>query len=252
MNDTHFDQHQQSPEEVLNDAVSAIKSDLGRADDAAQCLALACIANMGGTKLAGPLATSVQRLLVAQDSHVCVRKKAALCLLRLFRTNPECMVHSEWADRLATLLEQRHLGVLTSSMSLLLGLASRAPSEYQGLVPYVIHNLHALAVGSGESSGVAGLATGGGSVRCRADYLYYHTPSPWLQVKLLKFLQFFGIPEERAQALRLNAVLTKILGSQGANTESVNKSNADHAVLVTVVSFFGAHPHMHPHAAILC
>jgi AP-2 complex subunit alpha len=81
--------HQKSPEELLTTVFDAIKTDLTRHDDTAQCLALACIANMDGTAVAPQVASSVQRLLVNQDSHVCVKKKAALCLLRLFRTNPE-------------------------------------------------------------------------------------------------------------------------------------------------------------------
>lgn len=73
----------------MNTVIGAIKQDLARHDDAAQCLALACIANMSGNTIASQVAASVQRLLVSQESHVCVKKKASLCLLRLFRTNPE-------------------------------------------------------------------------------------------------------------------------------------------------------------------
>jgi len=95
--------------------------------------------------------SQVKRLLVAQDSHAAVKKKAALCLLRLFRTNPECVVHSEWSDRLASLMGTRHTGVLTSVMSLVLGLASRAPMDYSGLVPHAVRNLHALVVRGKEN-----------------------------------------------------------------------------------------------------
>jgi hypothetical protein len=225
----------QAPQDLMDTVISAIKQDLGRPDDGAQSLALACIANMGGQSLAGPLADGVnqskhvnackrkrhntaltkstimadtshapnsiyncregqifvevasaqnclnlhknrifrsslppslppsftldstqptltsppfqvKRLLVAQDSHAAVKKKAALCLLRLYRTNPECVVHLEWCDRLASLMSTRHTGVLTSVMSLVLGLASRAPMDYGGLVPHAIRNLHALVV----------------------------------------------------------------------------------------------------------
>jgi AP-2 complex subunit alpha len=216
----------ESPEDLMTTVVSAIKQDLARHDDAAQCLALACIANMSGTTVAPQVASSVQRLLVAQDSHVCVKKKAALCLLRLFRTNPECVVHKEWAPRLSSLLEQRHLGVLMSVMSLVLGLASRSPSDYEGLCPYVIHNLHALVIGDTMT---------GKANRCRSDYYYYSTPAPWLQVKLLKFLQYYGVPSDKTQASTLNAVLGRIIASTGAS-ESVNKSNADHALLFEAVN----------------
>ena len=43
-----------------------------------------------------------QRLLVARDTDAVVRKKAALCLLKLFRTNPDNVTHSEWAPQVCT------------------------------------------------------------------------------------------------------------------------------------------------------
>jgi hypothetical protein len=50
----------QAPPELMDTVVGAIKQDLGRTDDGAQCLALACIANMGGPALAGALADGVR------------------------------------------------------------------------------------------------------------------------------------------------------------------------------------------------
>lgn len=208
--------------EMLTLVINSIKNDLSQpaADDAVQALALACIANMGGTGLAEALTRDVVRLLTMPNSDPCVRKKAALCLLRLFRTNPECITHGEWADKLSALLTQPHLGVLTSAMSLLLGLASRSPGDYEGLVPYVIQNLSRLVTNRSQ---------------CRTDYLYYNTPSPWLQVKLLKFLQYYPAPTDQTQVTRLNEVLNKIITKTDAS-ESVNKSNADHSVLFESVN----------------
>lgn len=54
--------------------------------------------------------------------------------------------------RQARLLENKNLGVVTSVMSLLMGLASRSPGNYEGLVPHVIHLLTRLV--SGESTEV--------------------------------------------------------------------------------------------------
>lgn len=45
---------------------------------------------------------SAQRLLVARDTDAVVRKKAALCLLKLFRTNPDNVTHSDWAPQVCT------------------------------------------------------------------------------------------------------------------------------------------------------
>ena len=67
----------------------------------------------------------------------------------------------------AHLLEERHLGVLLSTMSLLIALASKSPVDYEICVPYVIALLSRLVLTPRSTMD---------------DYLYYNTPSPWLQV----------------------------------------------------------------------
>ena len=60
-----------------------------------------------------------------------VRKKAALCLLRLFRKNPEIILAETFAHKIVDLLDaERDLGVLIGVLSLLLGIAAAQP---QGL-----------------------------------------------------------------------------------------------------------------------
>ena len=39
------------------------------------------------------------------------------------------------------------------------------------------------------------------------DYLYYRTPSPWLQIKLLKILTLFSPPEDADSLNAINDVL---------------------------------------------
>jgi AP-2 complex subunit alpha len=145
---------------------------------------------MGGVDLAEALGQDVQRILSESRTEPVVRKKAALCLLRLFRSSPDTLELSEWADKISSLLEDRHLGVVTSVMSLLLGLATASPETYEGLVPYAIHILTRLVVHKA----------------CNTEYLYYSTPSPWLQVKCLKFLELYRPPEDATQLSRLNEV----------------------------------------------
>jgi AP-2 complex subunit alpha len=60
-----------------------------------------------------------------------VRKKAALCLLRLIRKTPadaQLVSAESFAPIMVRLLEEYDLGVLLSSVTLLLGLCSRAGS----------------------------------------------------------------------------------------------------------------------------
>lgn len=206
-------------DEFMTLVVNSIRNDLVSQIPPAQNLALGAIANIGGADLAESLGQDVQRVVVDQSTEPGIRKKAVLCLLRLFRTSPETLEVVEWADRMASLLEDRHLGVVTSVMSLLHGLAQASPESYEGLVPYVIHILTRLVV----------------QKACSADYAYYKTPSPWLQVKCLRFLSLYRAPDDSAQETRLNEALTKII-TQTDGGGSVNKSNADHAVLFQAVN----------------
>lgn len=194
--------------------------------DTAQSLALCSIANISGLELIQSLHSEVQHTLVAKSSTPCVKKKAALCLLRLVRTSPKLVSGREFAPHMAQLLQDKHLGVLTSTTSLLYGLASQNPADYQTLIPYAVHILGMLVL----------------KKACAREYLYYRTPSPWLQIKLLKFLQFY--PQALAgqengsqdqHIAQLISVVSKILTETDVS-DSINKSNADHAILFEAVN----------------
>ena len=208
-------------DELMTLVINSIRNDLVSTVNPAQTLALAAIANIGGNDLAESLASDVQRLLVAHNTLPNVRKKAALCLLRLFRINPDIMVTSEWAPRVINLLKLKdgNLGVIISVMSLILGLVTHDPAGYEACVPDVITMLSRLIMHKA----------------CTVDYLYYSTPSPWLQVKLLKLLQYFDPPADATHRGRLNETLKKILTKTDV-TKSVNKNNADHAILFEAVN----------------
>lgn len=226
---------------MVNSVVSTIRKDLtsqgtgkngGPVADSAQSLALCSIANMSGLELIQTLHGEVQHVLVSKDSTPNVKKKAALCLLRLVRTSPNLLAGREFAPHVAQLLQDRHLGVLTSAMGLLNGLASQHTSEYESLIPYVVHILGMLVL----------------KRACAREYLYYRTPSPWLQIKLLKFLQLYpqaisppsdngpnDAAANKACVSQLTSVVSKILTETDVS-DSINKSNADHAILFEAVS----------------
>jgi AP-2 complex subunit alpha len=213
-------------------APSSIKSSSsqagGSSNDIAQALALCSIANISGLELIQALHVEVQHNLVSKSSSSNVRKKSALCLLRLVRTSPNLVAGREFAPHLAQLLQDRHVGVLTSTMSLLNGLAIKHTSQYESLIPHVVHILGVLIL----------------KKACAREYLYYRTPSPWLQIKLLKFLQLFPHAltdgagtngESKTYITQLTQVVSKILTDTDVS-DSINKSNADHAVLFEAVN----------------
>jgi AP-2 complex subunit alpha len=70
---------------------------------------------------------------------------------------------------------------------------------------------------------------------CPADYIYHTTPCPWLQVALLRILQYFPLPEEYMVKSKLNDVLTTILTNTEV-TKSVNKNNGEHSVLFEAIN----------------
>jgi AP-2 complex subunit alpha len=82
---------------------------------------------------------------------------------------------------------------------------------------------------------------------CAREYMYYHTPSPWLQIKLLKFLQLYPNAVEghdigmggNEHVNQLMNVVTKILMETDVS-DSINKSNADHAILFEAVNLIVA------------
>ena len=218
--------------DLTNPAPAAAKNN-APTTDTAQSLALCAIANISGIELIQSLHTEVQHTLVAKSSTPCVKKKSALCLLRLVRSSPKLLTGREFAPHMANLLQDRHLGVLTSAMSLLYGVASQQADEYESLIPYVVHILGMLVL----------------KKACAREYLYYRTPSPWLQIKLLKFLQLYpnsitasgtgtengGQESAQAHVTQLTSVVSKILTETDVS-DSINKSNADHAILFEAVN----------------
>jgi AP-2 complex subunit alpha len=65
--------------------------------------------------------------------------------------------------------------------------------------------------------------------------MYHSAVCPWLQVALLRILQYYPLPEDSSLRERLNEVLGSILTNTEV-TKSVNKNNGEHAVLFEAVN----------------
>ncbi|RHZ22129.1 hypothetical protein DYB37_006746 [Aphanomyces astaci] len=211
-----------SSDELMTLVINSILNDLCSPDASFQCLALCCVANLGGT-LCETLAPHVVKLLMSSSSICHVRKKAALCLRRIIPAIPDVVLPEELEPRLQTLLEDRHLGVVTSAAGLLQVALTQHPTGYKSLVEIVLDRLAQLVHNKG----------------CPRDYMYYATPSPWLQIKLLRILQQFGIPDDVRLADKLNDTLRKILGRPSPGKGA--KNNAIYAVLFETVNLVISH-----------
>ncbi|CAK9183789.1 unnamed protein product [Ilex paraguariensis] len=200
--------------DFLRLAINAVRNDIIGRNETFQCLALTLVGNIGGRDFAESLALDVQKLLISSSCRPLVRKKAALCLLRLFRKNPDVVNVDGWSDRMAQLLDERDLGVLTSSMSLLVALVSNDHDSYWSCLPKCVKILERLARNQDVPQ----------------EYTYYGIPSPWLQVKTMRALQYFPTIEDPNTRRSLFEVLQRILMGTDV-VKNVNKNNASHAVL---------------------
>ena len=147
-------------------------------------------------------------------SRNAIIKKTCLSLLRLYRTNADCLDPADWVSYACKMIEDRDLGVITSAMSLVLGLTSHNVHIFEPLIPYVLELLQRLLTGT--------------SANTPLEYTYYRLASPWILCKCLRFLQYFKEPEG-PEWVRLERCLTQIL-SNVQDTENINKANAEYAV----------------------
>ncbi|XP_072988397.1 AP-2 complex subunit alpha-2-like [Typha latifolia] len=200
--------------DFLRMVINTVRNDIIGRNETFQCLALTMVGNIGGKDFSESLAPDVQKLLISSSCRPLVRKKAALCLLRLYRKNPDVVNVDGWSDRMTQLLDERDFGVLTSVMSLFVSLVSNNVEAYWNCLPKCVKILERLARNQDVPQ----------------EYTYYGIPSPWLQVKTMRALQYFPTIEDPNTKRALFEVLQRILMGTDV-VKNVNKSNASHAVL---------------------
>ncbi|UJR23024.1 hypothetical protein I4U23_026050 [Adineta vaga] len=187
-------------------------------------LALQCVANIGEREMATAFTNDIPRLLISGDTIDPVKQSAALCLLRLHRTSPDSLqLNTEWTARIIHLLNDQHLGVATSAVSLIDALVKRNPDEYKGCVNLAVSRLSRIVTSSYTDF---------------QDYTYYFVPAPWLCVKLLRLLQNYPPPDDPSIRSRLNECLDTILNKaqEPLKSKKVQHSNARNAVLFEAIN----------------
>lgn len=205
--------------ELLHLVVNSIRKDLLDHNELFNCLALHAIANVGGKEMGEALAMDVHRLLISPTSKSFVKKKAALTLLRLYRKFPG-IVQQEWAERIIALMDDPDMGVALSVTSLIMALLQDNPQQYRGSYIKAAHRLKKIVVDS----------------ECAADYLYYKVPCPWIQVKLLRLLQYYPPSEDTHVRNLIRESLQRIMDSAMEMPKNVQQNNAQNAVLFEAIN----------------
>ncbi|KCV70472.1 hypothetical protein H696_02813 [Fonticula alba] len=218
--------------ELVHMVVNSIRNDLTSSNETYVCLALAAVSNVGGLEMAEALHKDVFALLVAQNTRLSVRKRAAICLLRLYNKNKDVMAAAEWAPQLGELLSIRFLLLSNALLSLLLCLAQDHPVEYQSVMIRVVEILgHLLPTAARKAAQKASSAA--------LDTEYYRVPNPWLQVKCLRMLQLARAPLPEAQLAEVERMIGDIL-QRGqfalAHSKSANQLNASQACVLEAIN----------------
>ncbi|KAH7397625.1 Adaptor protein-like protein complex AP-2 [Cadophora sp. MPI-SDFR-AT-0126] len=205
--------------ELLHLVVNSIRKDLTDHNELYNCLALHAIANVGSREMGEALSGEVHRLLISPTSKSFVKKKAALTLLRLYRKHPD-IVQPQWAERIISLMDDADMGVALSVTSLVMALAQDQPEQYKGSYVKAASRMKRILV-DGEYA---------------ADYLYYKVPCPWIQVKLLRLLQYYPPSDDTHVRDLIRESLQKILNLALEMPKNVQQNNAQNAVLFEAIN----------------
>ncbi|KAL8827158.1 MAG: hypothetical protein Q9191_003352 [Dirinaria sp. TL-2023a] len=205
--------------ELLHLVVNSIRKDLSGHNELFNCLALHAIANVGGREMGEALTGDVHTLLISPTSKAFVKKKAALTLLRLYRKYPGIVQH-EWAERIISLMDDPDMGVTLSVTSLVMALAQDEPDQYKGAYVKAAQRLKKIVVDH----------------EVAADYLYYKVPCPWIQVKLLRLMQYYPPSEDTHVRNLIRESLQQILHEAMQMPKNVQQNNAQNAVLFEAIN----------------
>lgn len=206
--------------DIVRLVVNSIRKDLDEINEVSNCLALHAMANIGGKEMAEALSGDVHRLLISPTSRSFVKKKAALTLLRLYRKHPEVIPAEDWALRIIAIMDDDNLGVALAVTSLVMTMAQDHPEAFASSYQKAVYRMHRIVVESEFS----------------AEYVYYKVPIPWLQVKLLRLLQYYPSPDDPALRRTIETVLETIINNSQETPKNVQHNNAQNAILFEAIN----------------
>lgn len=203
---------------MVPELLPTLKADLTSGNEVHICLALAAAANIGGSRICD-LAPNVRALITGTATGPMVTKKAVLCLLRMYRTN-RAVLEGDWAPIFSRLLASNNVGVLMSTLALLNQVTADSPSTFFGLYDDVVNIFARVITGK----------------RYEADYVYYRVPCPWLQVLILKWLQFHPNPPSSTTKEKVIEMVSRVVTNVGSVAkEPNNQKNAFYSILFECV-----------------
>ncbi|CAK5273947.1 unnamed protein product [Mycena citricolor] len=197
-------------QETLTLVTNSLKNDMNHSNMYAVGLALCTFANIASEEMSRDLANEIEKLLGSSNTYI--RKKAALCALRVIKKVPELADH--FTAKAKNLLTDRNHGVLLSSITLVTEMClieTTIRDEFRNAVPLLVRNLKSLVTtGYSPEHDVSGIT------------------DPFLQVKILRLLRLLGQGDEKA-----SEAMNDILAQVATNTDSTK--NVGNSILYETV-----------------
>lgn len=102
------------------------------------------MANIGGRELYASLVESIFQKLKSNSRSSFVKKKAGLCLLRIYRKYPELIPVKEWIQDFINVMDDDNLGVVNAAVCLITAIAQAYPDLSSGCVTKAITKLNSV------------------------------------------------------------------------------------------------------------
>ncbi|TCD63708.1 clathrin associated protein complex large subunit [Steccherinum ochraceum] len=197
-------------QEVLTLVTNSLKNDMNHSNMYAVGLALCTFADIASEEMSRDLANEIEKLLGSSNTYI--RKKAALCGLRVVKKVPDLADH--FVTKAKNLLADRNHGVLLTAITLVIEMCQTDPAvleEFRNAVPLLVRHLKSLVTtGYSPEHDVSGLT------------------DPFLQVKILRLLRLLGRGDPQA-----SETMNDILAQVATNTDS--SKNVGNSILYETV-----------------
>ncbi|EAU90530.1 gamma-adaptin [Coprinopsis cinerea okayama7 len=197
-------------QEVLTLVTNSLKNDMNHSNMYAVGLALCTFANIASEEMSRDLANEIEKLLGSSNTYI--RKKSALCALRVVKKVPDIADH--FISKAKSLLTDRNHGVLLTAITLVTELCAideNNLNEFRSAVPLLVRNLKSLVTtGYSPEHDVSGIT------------------DPFLQVKILRLLRILGKGDAQA-----SETMNDILAQVATNTDG--SKNVGNSILYETV-----------------
>ncbi|CAD7973183.1 unnamed protein product [Amoebophrya sp. A25] len=190
--------------EVLMLVTNSIKNDMANGSQFVQGLGICALGNVGTAEMCAALSREIEMMLNITNPYI--RKKAALCALRVCRKCEDLI--EKFRPKVRQLLEDRNHGVMISGMALLRSIVDACPPgaerqqtlrEFRDLIPHLVRVLKNMLM-----SGYANAA----------EYDVGGVTDPFLQCMVLRTLRTLGVGSTEASE-EMNDILAQV----ATNTE---------------------------------